>query len=340
MKMTVYGRRLWALVLLIFFLPVGSSAQEALVVKRAQREVTLTGYTRAKATVDLSAEVSGKIVERNYDIGQVVGDAPLFVIDTTFIDFQIESTRHTLEQLQVALQMKRSRMAFLKKEFERIRELHQRNSTAGSKRDSAEEEYAQARFESDSTAVQMAQAETSLAELEERRRRHWIYAPRGWRVTGSLAETGEIVRINSPIATVGDYRTLVVPLAVSADEFTALLRLDPSIDAILEGRAVNTAVLRVDPQFDEKTRKIKLDLEIHGYNGDHRGGLRLTLPLTVSEEGLQVPKAAVINRYENPRVKIKATGKEVAILVLGEANDHLTIGDNRQLSPGIELAAP
>ena len=83
-----------------------------------------------------------------------------------------------------------------------------------------------------------------------------------------------------------------------------------------------------------------MELEVHGYSGDHRGGLRLTLPLKVYSGGLQVPKVAVINRYENPRVKIKSTGEEIAVIVLGETNDYLTIGDNRQLAPGVELAAP
>ena len=328
------------LILLIVFLPSGISAQETLVVNRAQREVRLSGYTRAFTTVTLSAEVSGKIVERNYDIGQVVGKAPFFVIDTTFIDFQIESTRQQLKQLQVTMQMKRSRMAFLKKEYDRIRELYQRNSTAGSKRDLAEEEYTQSQLEMDATAVQMAQAKTSLAELEERRRRHWIHAPSGWRVTGRLAEAGEIVSINAPLASVGDYRTLVVPLALSADEFASLQLSGSPFDVLLEGDPVKASILRVDPQFDEKTRKINLELAVHGYTGDHRGGLRLTLSLNVSGEGLQVPKTAVIKRYENPRVKIKATGEEVAIEILGETNDHLTIGENRKLLPGIELAAP
>jgi multidrug efflux pump subunit AcrA (membrane-fusion protein) len=326
--------------LLLFFLPPGILAQEALVVERAHRKVNLSGYTRAKTTVRLSTEVSGKIVERNYEIGQIVGDAPFFVIDTTFVDFQIESTRRTIKQLQVAMQMKQSRMAFLKKEFERVRELHQRDSTAGSKRDLAEEEYTQARLEMASTAAQIDQAQTSLAELEERRRRHWIYAPKGWSVTANHVEVGEIVQINTPLASVGDYRSLVVPLALSADEFAALKRLDEPLDADLEGSTVKTSVDRVNSQFDEKTRKINLELNVHGYSGDHRGGLRLTLPLAVFSEGLQIPKAAVINRYENPRVKIKSTGEEIAVIILSETNHHLMIGDNRRLAPGVELAGP
>jgi RND family efflux transporter MFP subunit len=315
-------------------------AQETFVVERGQRDVILSGYTRAKTTVNLSAEVSGKIIARNYDVGQIVGEEPFFELDTTFIDFQIESIRRTLKQLRVTMQMKRSRVAFLQKEFERIRALYQRNSTAGSKRDAAEEDYTQSRLEMDSTAVQIAQTQTSLAELEERRRRHRIYAPKGWSVTGRHVEVGEVVQVNTPLASVGEYRTLVVPLALSSDEFAALKRLNEPLDAVLEGFPVKTTIQRVNPQFDNKTRKINLELDVHGYAGDHRGGLRLTLPLKVFSGGLQVPKAAVINRYENPRVKIKSTGEEIAVIVLGESNDHLSIGDNRQLVPGVELASP
>ena len=328
------------LFLIFIFLPLEGFAQETLVVERAQREVNLTGYTRAKTTVSISSEVSGKITARNYDIGQLVGFDPFFLIDTTFIDFQIEATRQTIKQLNITMQMKRSRLKYLKKEFDRIRELFQRNSTAGSKRDSAEEDFTQAKFETDSTAVQIAQAKTTLAELEERRRRHRISAPQGWSVTRVQVEVGEIVQINTPLASVGDYRNLVVPLALSADEYGTLKRLEEPFAAILEEVPVKAMIRHIDPQFDEKTRKINLELEVHGYTGNHRGGLRLMLPLNVHTGRLQVPKAAVVNRYENPRVKIKSTGEDISVIVLGESNNHLIIGDNPQLLPGVELASP
>ena len=290
--------------------------------------------------MNISSEVSGKITARNYDIGQLVGSDPFFLIDTTFIDFQIEATRQTLKQLNITMQMKRSRLKFLKKEFDRIRELFQRNSTAGSKRDSAEEEFTQAKLEMDSTAVQIAQAKTTLAELEERRRRHRISAPQGWSVTRIQVEVGEIVQINTPLASVGDYRNLVVPLALSADEFGSLKRLEEPFTVILEEVPVKAIIRHIDPQFDEKTRKINLELEVDGYTGNRRGGLRLMLPIKVHTGRLQVPKAAVINRYENPRVKIKSTGENISVIVLGESNNHLIIGDNPQLLPGVELASP
>ena len=324
----------------LLLLPSKVVAQETFVVERAQREVNITGYTRAKTTVNISSEVSGKITARNYDIGQLVGSDSFFLIDTTFIDFQIEATRQTLKQLNITMQMKRSRVNYLKKEFDRILELFQRNSTAGSKRDSAEEEFTQAKLEMDSTAVQIAQAKTTLAELEERRRRHWIYAPQGWSITGIQVEVGEIVQVNTPLASVGDYRKLVVPLALSADEFATLERLKEPFHALLEEIPIKANIRHIDPQFDEKTRKINLELEVHGYTGNRRGGLRLMLTLKVNTGRLQVPKAAVINRYENPRVKIRSTGKEIAIIVLGESNDHLIIGNKPQLTPGIELASP
>ena len=52
------------IMLLLAFLPPGIFAQEALVVERAHRQVILSGYTRAKTTISLSTEVSGKIVEQ------------------------------------------------------------------------------------------------------------------------------------------------------------------------------------------------------------------------------------------------------------------------------------
>jgi RND family efflux transporter MFP subunit len=329
-----------AIAAVVVLLPSGITAREPLKVERAAEEVTLTGYTRAKTIVELSSEVVGKLVERNYDIGQIIGDEPFFVIDTTFIDFQIDATRQSLRQLEVTLKMKRSRLGFLNKEYLRMRELFERNSAAGTKLDAAEQDFTQARLEVDATSVQIAQARTALSELAERRRRHRIFAPKGWSVSANHVEVGEIVSADTPLATVGDYRTLVVPLALSADEFTALNRLGESLTALLEGLSVEATVQRINPQFDEKTRKINLEIEIHGYAGHRRGGLRLALPLKVPTQKLQVPKTAVIDRYENPKVKIKSTGADVAVIVLGESGDRLIIADHPLLAPGIELATP
>ena len=331
-------RTIARLIFALLLLPITAGAQEPFRVERASKEVVLTGYTRARTTVTVSSEVSGKILRVNYEVGQVVGKQPFAQIDPTFIDFQVESTRQSLRSLEIDLQKSQSRIGYLEKEFTRIDRLFRGQSTAETQRDKAAEDLTQAKLESESIQVRIAEAKTALAELLERKRRHRVTAPNGWIVTDKFVEGGEIVATGTAIGRVADYRQLIIPLSVSGREHAAIRRLSSPFTAYLENQQVQTAVNWVNPEFDEKTRKLSIELIVDSYRGEKRGGLIFNLPLQIETEGLRVPKAAVITRYENPRVKLRSSGEEIRVMILGESNNHFIIADHQQLSPGVELA--
>ena len=332
--MRTASRLLFALLLF----PMTATAQDVLRVEGARKEVVLSGYTRAQSTVTVSSEVSGKILRVNYEVGQIVDKSTFAEIDPTFVDFQLESTRQSLRSLEINLQKSASRIGYLEKEFTRIDRLFRGQSTSENQRDKAAEDLAQAKLESESIKVQIAEIKTMLAELSERRRRHRVSAPSGWIVTDKFVEGGEIVATGTALGRVADYRKLIVPLSVSGRELAAIRRLSSPAAAYLENQPVETAVNWVNPEFDEKTRKLNIEMIVRSYRGEKRGGLLFNLPLQIETEGLRVPKAAVITRYENPRVRIRSTGKEVRVMILGESNDHFIIANNQQLAPGVELA--
>lgn len=315
-------------------------AQESLVVQPARRDITLTGYTRSQTTVTLSSEVSGRILKINYDVGQVIGKSPFLSIDQTFIELEISATRHTLEQLKITHKKRRSRLEYLDKEFRRIDKLFQRGSSPESRRDTSREDLDQARFDLEAVGVEIAIAQTRLRELQERKRRHTINAPAGWIVVAKLVEAGELVSVDTPVARIADFEHLVVPLSVSDQELAAIQQLSPEFDIMLDGKTARASLNWINPEFDEKTRKLSIELMVRSYPGPRRGGLTCRLALQTATEGLWVPKQAVISRYENPRVFLKKSGSEVKVLVLGQTENHFIIADNPRLPPGTLLRKP
>ncbi len=312
-------------------------AQEKLVVQSAKRDITLTGYTRSQTAVTISSEVAGRILKINYDVGQVIGEFPFLDIDPTFIDLQIDSTRQTLNQLKITLNKRRSRVDYLDKEFQRIDKLFRRGSSPESRRDTFQEDLDQARYDQQATGVEIAIVRTRLQELLERKSRHTIVAPAGWMVVAKLVEEGELVTVNTPVARVADYGSLVVPFSVSAQELDAIQQLSPEFDVLLDGRPARAAVNWINPEFDEKTRKLAIELILRSYPGPRRGGLVCSLALKTAAEGLWVPKQTVVSRYDNPRVFLKENGAEVKVLVLGQTRDHLIIAEDPRLPPGTLL---
>jgi RND family efflux transporter MFP subunit len=317
-------------------------AQEKLIVQTAKRDIALTGYTRSQTAVTLSSEVAGRILKINYDVGQVIGELPFLDIDPTFIDLEIDSTRQTLKQLKITLNKRRSRVEYLDKEFQRIEKLFRRGSSPESRRDTFQEDLDQARYDQQATGVEMAVVRTRLQELQERKSRHTIFAPAGWIVVAKLVEEGELVTVNTPVARVADYGSLVVPLSVSAQELDAIQQLSPEFEVLLDGRPARAAVNWINPEFDEKTRKLGIELILRSNTGPKRGGLVCRLALKTAAEGLWVPKQTVVSRYDNPRVFLKANGAEVKVLVLGQTRDHLIIAEDPRLPPGtlLRTAAP
>jgi hypothetical protein len=312
-------------------------AQEKLVVQPAVKEVMLSGYTRSDTTMVVSSEVGGRIIEANYGIGQKIGEKPFYRIDKTFINLDILNTRKAMNKLDVSTDQIRSRVAYLTKEFNRIDTLFRENSAAENKRDASAEELSQAKLEQRSIEVEKSMTQLRLQELTERRRRYDIRAPKNWIVVGKMAETGEVVSPNTPLARVADFENLVVPLSVSDRELDVIQQLPDVFDATLEGEPVKASLHRINPEFDERTRKLAIELILPDYEGEKRGGLVFNLELITRSDGLQVPKAAIISRYENPKVVLKETGETVQVLVLGETDGYVIIAEHPSLTPGTVL---
>ncbi|MDM8553698.1 HlyD family efflux transporter periplasmic adaptor subunit [Desulfococcaceae bacterium HSG7] len=321
----------------VLFTPGLAEADQKMIIRKAQKEINLSGYTHSKTTITVSSEVSGKVLRAHYDIGKTIGKKPFFEIDTTFIDFQIQNTLHSIDNIETSLRKSETNVAYLAKEFLRMDTLHKSDRIAEIERDAAESKLAQARLESDAIVLEKASFETTLQELRERKRRYTIYAPKGWIVLEKIAEKGEIVASGTPLARVGDYRQLVIPLYVAGEELAAIRKLPKIFPAQLENRPVKAAIHQVNPEFNEKTRKLNIELLLKDYKGEKRGGLVFNLPLEIGTQGVLAPRNAIVNRYENPRVTVKATKETVNVLILGESNDDLIIAEDERLPVGTEL---
>lgn len=332
-------RRIYFIILFILF-PCYLFAQDGFFVEKAIKEITLTGYTRSKTTMTISSEVAGKIINIHYDIGQTIGDKPFCEIDPTFIDFQIKSAQHAIDNLKISHKRTLSKANFLNKEFKRVNKLFKEGSAHESKKDLAFENLEQAQLEKGAVAIQIAKSETVLQELIERKNRHTIHAPSDnscWVVNEKFVEEGEIIQQGTPLAKISDYQDLIVPFSVTSNELDTIKALPEEFDAYLEEKPVKASIEWINPKFNSKTRKLNIELALRNYHGEKRGGLMFSLPLNVETQGFIIPKGSVVNHYENPVITIKKTGKKIQILILGEANDHFVIAENPQLVLGMEL---
>lgn len=309
-------------------------------VEQAQKNVVLRGYTRSITTALISSEVGGRIKAIHYEIGDRIADKPFAEIDPTFVNFDIESTRVSIDQITTRLRQLQSRIDYLKREFERKEKLFEKGRSTEVVRDAAAQELDQARLEKERVMIEKRALEISLKQLLEKKTRHTINGRREWIVTDRKAEAGEVVQPGAPMAVMQDFRQLVIPLAVSNEELAAIKKKGQTFEARLEDTRATLSVYYVNPEFNERTRKTDIKLLVEDFNGEHRGGLRLTLPVRVTSAGLKIPAEAVTNRYANPKVHLEADGSEIPVTILDETEGDLIIATDPRLPVGTMLTSP
>jgi len=325
-------------ILLSFFIGLNTAFSGILpVISRAEKQIVLTGFTRSETTMVLSSEVSGKIIEIHYDIGETIGKKPFVSIDPTFIDFQINQTHQSITEIKIAEKMALQNIRYLKKEFERIDFLHKGDRATEVKRDEAENNLIQAQLKMDELSSRRHMLEITLKELNEKKKRHHIFAPSGWIVVDRQIEVGEIISPSVQLARIANYQHLVVPLSVSSKELHAIQCLPKIFQAEVNENKVQAKINWINPEFNETTRKLSIEIILQNYSGQKRGGLSFSLPLNIKAEGLLVPKIAVTRAYDNPRITLKLSGETINVEVLGESGDHVIIAYDSRLKPGMEV---
>ncbi len=293
---------------LCWFLPVSNVSAEEAIVRTSFQNVSLTAFTRPRAVVQLVAEEKGRFSSVAVDIGDTIGAEQRFgCLDTTFIDLRIEANRARQKRLRADLD-------YFTRQVERFRNLVERSTSAQSSLDDLERQRI-------GTRAGLTEAEVEARELQERKRRHCIEAAKGWQVTERRVDPGQWVNAGDPVGSVADFSVLLAPFALSYPEYQALMAHAGALTVSLvdEGIDVGATPVHLNPDFDETTRKISVDLALDKGVPNKRGGLRVKLVLRLPDTSgaLLVPMEAVQERYEQHWVT-GADKAEHAVVYLGE----------------------
>ncbi|MFO7606912.1 MAG: efflux RND transporter periplasmic adaptor subunit [Desulfurivibrionaceae bacterium] len=302
---------------LLFPISSRASSEESRYFKAepAADRVILTGFTRARATMKLTSLLTERIIEVKGDTGDRIGKDGVFArLDPSFAELDLQGVK--IEQEKVT-----SRIDYLENELRRYRTLFEKQSVSEAKLDSLTHELDQAR-------LTLRELQTEEQRLREHLKRHLITGPAGWLVIARHAEPGEWVTMGTPLAEIGDFRTLLVPFAVSHAEYLRIKQTAKALSLHLpeEGLTVPAELHTISPDFDPQTRKFNLELIIGTPLPEQRGGIRTELAIEMPEPGgaLLVPASAVDKRYDTHWLTA-ADGEKVAVIVLGPGPEPLTL---------------
>ena len=277
----------------------------------AERSITLSGFTRPRAEVPLVAETSGRVVAVFADIGDTVGPEGGFArIDDTFI-------RLDRDEIGVQQERLRAQIEYDEREVQRYQELARQNNASASQLDALQQALR-------NNGHELRALEVKERILAERLARTTVRAPEGWRITERMVEPGQWVREGETLGRAADFSTLLIPFALTPEQFEAL---ESGADALAlslpdRGSSLPASVHRTNPGFDPETRKIAVELAISEPVERARGGLRAELELQLPERSgaVSVPRAALEKSYEEYWLT-REDGSRLPVLLLGPDRD-------------------
>ncbi len=283
--------------------------------------VTITGFTRPKVEMIVTSEVSGRCLEVTADVGdRIKKSQPFIQIDPTFTRLDLQTNRLAQKKLEKSIQ-------FNRQELKRYEKLFANSSVSQTRLD-------QIRLQYDISVIELENLVNAEKRLQEFLSRHTIKPPGGYQVIERYIEPGELVNVGQKLAKIGNFQELIIPLTLSFAEYKEL-QSRSAVQLFLPeaGLELSAQLYRITPGFDDRSRKIKVDLILPSEQvsklTSQRGGLRVTIQLQLPDKGGSyiVPETAVQERH-NYFWMTRTDGKEIRVVLLGKAplDDHVLVG--------------
>lgn len=322
-------------------------------------EHEVPGVTRPLRSLDLAAEIGGRVQAMPLAEGAVVGDEDdgwglALTIDPRLAELARDAATAALREAEAGLVTAQAQRdlaareaAYQATELARIERLIADGRLSQRDLDAASFQADRAQLAVDSAAASAGAAEAAiatararLAEAEERVARHRILAPAGWVVAERLVEPGAVVQPGTPLLRLHDVTTLEIALRLSEDEIAALgqgvtLRF-PAFDTEVEA-----TVARIDVGYDQTSRKRLALLHVPGDAAPvASGGLVVTarLRVPVGADSVLVPDRFLIRGRQRSYVEL-VDGTRVAVVPLREDDGMLVLAGDA-LGADAELRLP
>jgi len=272
----------------------GGGEPPPVIVAEARREsvadrIEALGTTHASESVEITSDVTEKVVEIRFEDGQAVetGDV-LVVLDQAEEKADLQAAKAVLEEARLA--------------YDRY--------------ESLERQQVAAIAELDARRAALQSAEAELAVIRSRLEARVIRAPFTGVVGFRRVSLGALVRPGDVITTLDTLDPMRVDFTVPSEHLEAL-RPGLAVTAragALGGRAFEGEIASVGTRVDPVTRAIPLRAGVHNPGPPHalKPGLLLTVELAVDpREAVMVPEAALVPQGDRTHVLVVGEDERV-----------------------------
>lgn len=314
------------------------AAEQLAVVPVQYREVAQTwsadGVLEAVRQSTVSAQISGRVKEINFDVGDSVRKGQVILrIDEREAAQAVAGSQAQVMQAQAAMQNAKS-------SYERARQLFAQKFISQAALDKAQADY----------KVALAQAAASEAGAGQSALAHGytaVVAPYAGVVAARLVEVGEMVTVGKPLMTGFDPMEMRAIVSVPQDRLAEIgARPQATVELASLKRRVQAASVTVQPAADARTHSTQLRVHLPASETGAKGtnvypGMFVRVHFVTGKANkLLVPSSSVVRRSEVVAVYVvddKGTVK-LRQVRLGEAAGQDEIEVLAGLNPGERVA--
>ncbi|MDR2963416.1 MAG: efflux RND transporter periplasmic adaptor subunit [Bacteroidales bacterium] len=259
----------------------------------------LVGSTAPFREVDIASEVSGKVVQANFSLGDFVQSGALLVrVDDTFRKLSVETAQLNFDKQ--------------KEDYNRFQVLHAGDAVTQTQLQEMQLAYENAK-------IQLENAQKQLADTR-------IKAPFSGYISARNVELGSFVNPGTVIATLTDISRLKVDLTVSENTVYQLQRgqaVSVRSDIFPEEVFAGTIVTISPSGSDIHTYPIEILIDNKNEKQLKAGSfVTIQVILGQSEQWLMIPRSAIVNSVKDAAVYVIRGGTaHLAPIVVGQNYD-------------------
>jgi HlyD family secretion protein len=262
--------------------------------------LTVVGNLIGEQTVDIAPRTGGRLLDVRVKLGdRVTHGQTLAKIEDREIVEQVRQAEASKMVSEATIRQREADLKVAEVNFDRSKNLFQRQLLAKQALDDAESRYLAALAQVDLAKAQQSQTDARLEELKINLQNTQVTSPVDGFVGKRTVDPGAMVNTNTAILSVVDISRLrLVANVVERDlrMVTAGDVADVEVDAY-PGEKFRGRIARVAPVLDPATRTAAMEVEIPNSDARLKPGMYARINLTVEEHenALIVPKTAVVD---------------------------------------------
>ena len=267
--------------------------------------LTVVGNLIGLQTVAIAPRTGGRLLSVNVQLGDRVrrGQILAKVEDREIVE-QVRAAEASQEVAKATIRQREADLNVAKLNFERSKNLFQRQLLAKQALDDAESRYLAAVAQLDLSTAQLSANAARLEELKINLQHTSVASPVDGYVASRTVDAGAMVNTNTSIASVVDISRLRLVVNVVEKDLRMVSVGDVAeveVDAY-PGEKFHGKIARVAPVLDPATRTAAMEVEIPNSDNKLKPGMYARINLTVEEKKntLVAPKNAVID-FESKR---------------------------------------